>query len=405
MLKQKNINTKIIITTYSLHNGGMEKSLLRLIKYLISLNYKPIILLTESKGEMYEEFLNMCEVKFIENKKWGAYHFLNHLKFEINSVNPEILINICDKYTQAIIPFLNKKIRIVSALRSEDKYFLDLITSNEKFIDAYICNSPRIFDLITEKIRIKKDIFIIPNGYSYKESATLINSRIVLDNEIKLLFIGRLAPEKNTNILTEIITECNKRGILVSLDIVGDGIMKPILIKQIETLGFENQINIHGFKSGKELIEFYKSSHLLIFSSIGEGLPNVLLEAQYFGCVPIANLLPKITDYIVLNKITGYIVKNNEPVSFVSAIETVWMNKQSWLEMSINAQEWIKNNFSMEIERLNYFAAFDKISSQKNSPKKINISSFYNIFKLINIKEFLPKSLFELLKRIKYFIT
>ena len=374
----------IVITIYSLNNGGFEKSLFRFVNYLLNNKYDVKLIVTESKGEMYNDFnqLSLLNLSFIDNKVIKLYKLLKN-----KSITN--IFNFCEKYTQAIIPFLPKKIKITSVIRTSDQYFINLMTSNDNYINNYICNSPQLKKNIKKKT-IKK-VYLIPNGIELVDNKRLNDNKPSL-NFFSILFVGRFSREKGIDKLIDLATRLKFNNYNFKINIVGDGDLKNEIINEIHEKKLNSVVNILGYKKGDDLYNLYKENHFLFFSSIGEGLPNVLIESQYFGCVPISNLLEDITDFIILKNYTGIILEKNNKSYFDEIINCIENDK--WQIYSQNGQNWIKTSFSNEIEEKKYLALLNDSKINLDSLKKRNIIySIINFFKIIGFRYFIPKTI------------
>lgn len=386
----KYTENNILIITYALHRGGMEQSLSRLVNYLNEEQYKVSILLTEKRGEWFDYFNEkFCNVTFLPNSRMGAaFHLLKIRSFIIRS-NCSIVFIISDKFSQSILPFLPKYIKVVSAVRSDDPYFYHLATTNQTFVDAFVVNSLKLHDTLKTLIN-NQPIKIIQNGFSIPDNR-IIERRLKFNRPLKLLFVGRLAEEKRVLLLVDIVKKCINLNLEISLNIVGDGSLMAELRSKIKSNNLESIIKIVGPVPNVETQSWYLKSHVLLFTSIAEGLPNVLIEAQGCGCVPISNLLPKITDTVISNKKTGYLIENNNIDQYVDCIKYIYENKVVWEALSNSGIEWIKEKFSEEQEKMKYIKLLNNLTSDQNRKRAKGIP--FQIFRLIKIRDWIPQNI------------
>ena len=90
------------------------------------------------------------------------------------------------------------------------------------------------------------------------------------------------------------------------LDVVGSGHDFNIMKRLAKKLKLENT-TFHGWKNNRSFLE---QSSVLMMTSEYEGLPLSILEAQSYGCVPVAfNSFGSLTDIIRDNE-TGVVVEN-----------------------------------------------------------------------------------------------
>jgi glycosyltransferase involved in cell wall biosynthesis len=106
-----------------------------------------------------------------------------------------------------------------------------------------------------------------------------------LEQKIHLLYVGRVAPEKDLALLRESYAEIERRyPSQTTLTIVGDG---PMLEECQQT--FPKSTRFTGFKKGRELARLYASSDLFICPSSTETFGNVVLEAMASGLAVIGS--------------------------------------------------------------------------------------------------------------------
>lgn len=97
-----------------------------------------------------------------------------------------------------------------------------------------------------------------------------------------LLYVGRLAAEKNIDLLMETFTAAQMALPNVRCVLVGDGPERPRLSQTFPQFLFV------GAKVGIELAEYYASADLFIFPSLTETFGNVVPEAMASGLAVIA---------------------------------------------------------------------------------------------------------------------
>nr|WP_242841691.1 glycosyltransferase [Desulfitibacter alkalitolerans] len=98
-----------------------------------------------------------------------------------------------------------------------------------------------------------------------------------------LLYVGRVAPEKELDVLFDAAVRLNQKRINFKLFIVGDGPYK----KQLEERNLPN-VTFLGYKFGAELQMLYASADIFVFPSTSETYGNVVLEAMASGLPVVA---------------------------------------------------------------------------------------------------------------------
>ncbi len=148
----------------------------------------------------------------------------------------------------------------------------------------------------------------------------------------KLLYVGRIAKEKNIEVLLEMAKIFNWQEYNFELNIVGDG---PIL----EALKKENieNVNYLGILKGEKLAEVYRNSDAFVFASEHETFGNVILEAMASG-VPV---ISSIEGGIIENVIDGYngiAIVENTPTEFVKKVKELFSDMDRYWQIVENAR-------------------------------------------------------------------
>jgi len=105
------------------------------------------------------------------------------------------------------------------------------------------------------------------------------------ENDIALLYVGRLAPEKNLDALKRCFDELQARypARRFKLIVVGDGAKRAVLEAALPEAIFCGQ------QSGHALACHFASADVFLFPSLGETFGNVVLEAQASGLGVVAD--------------------------------------------------------------------------------------------------------------------
>jgi glycosyltransferase involved in cell wall biosynthesis len=106
--------------------------------------------------------------------------------------------------------------------------------------------------------------------------------------ELRMLSVGRLDPEKNPLLLADVLERalrCDRRW---RLDVCGDGSLEQALGDRLAQLGVAERAVLHGHVPiDAGLWDLYRQSHAFVHVSLTEGVPQVLLEA-FAARLPVA---------------------------------------------------------------------------------------------------------------------
>ena len=115
-----------------------------------------------------------------------------------------------------------------------------------------------------------------------KRSYELHKSWGVTESTIVALYVGRIAPEKNINLVLATYRHIKNQNIDIKLVIVGDGPMKQQLEEK------NTDVIFTGSKTGEDLARHYASGDIFLFPSETETFGNVTLEAMASGLAVVA---------------------------------------------------------------------------------------------------------------------
>lgn len=131
-----------------------------------------------------------------------------------------------------------------------------------------------------ERIGVRKEIKVIPNGIDFGEIEMIKAS----DEESDVIFAGRLIKEKNVDVLIKAVKLVRKEVPDVKCMIIGDGPEKVKLEKISSDLEMDNNIRFMGFlEDYNDVISYMKSSKVFVLPSTREGFGIVAMEANSCG--------------------------------------------------------------------------------------------------------------------------
>ncbi len=107
----------------------------------------------------------------------------------------------------------------------------------------------------------------------------LKKEKVTISTNKKFVCIGRLSEQKGQMLLLQAIAKLKAKGVVIELDLIGDGELREDIESFIENNGIRDQINMRGWCSTEEIIASLDSSAALLLPSFAEGLPVVIMEA------------------------------------------------------------------------------------------------------------------------------
>ena len=98
--------------------------------------------------------------------------------------------------------------------------------------------------------------------------------------ELVMLSVGRLDPEKNPLLLADVLERALKTDPRWRLYVCGDGPLASALAERAAQLSVAHRLGHHGYVPIDDgLWDFYRTAHVLLHVSMSEGVPQVILEA------------------------------------------------------------------------------------------------------------------------------
>lgn len=125
----------------------------------------------------------------------------------------------------------------------------------------------------------ENSIRIIPDGIDI----SFIDKTPLREENIDLIFAGRLIKDKNVDVLIEAVSLLKNNFGNLKCVIIGAGPEKNNLAKLADKLGLNNNVIFKGFLSYQEVISYMKSAGVFVFPSTREGFGIVVIEAMACG--------------------------------------------------------------------------------------------------------------------------
>jgi len=159
-----------------------------------------------------------------------------------------------------------------------------------------------------------------------------------IENKQKeIIYVGRIDDNKRVRFIIEAWSRLEKKEALNEwrLTIIGSG------------ADFENTRNYAdalmckrvAFEGQQIPVSYYKRASIFAFTSCNEGWAVVLLEAQQYGCVPVAmDSYPSLHE-IIQDGVNGVIVRNDDIPGFADALDRIMLDGEYRRRLAIAGLE------------------------------------------------------------------
>ncbi|MGL4317628.1 MAG: glycosyltransferase family 4 protein [Pseudomonas sp.] len=154
------------------------------------------------------------------------------------------------------------------------------------------------------------------------------------DDDIAVLHVGRLAPEKNLALLVRAFRSLqqSRPGQRLKLVLVGDGPSRTELQAQLPEAIF------CGLQRGEELAAHYASGDLFLFPSLSETFGNVVLEALAAGLAVVAFDQAAAAQHIRHGH-NGALAMPGDELAFIEAAQWLLEDSEARRRVRLNARQ------------------------------------------------------------------
>ncbi len=193
-----------------------------------------------------------------------------------------------------------------------------------------------------QNIGVEAPINNIPTGVDLEEFKDLDPNWLkknyaVKDEEIVLLFVGRLGKEKNVTFLLKSFQAVQARHPQCRLVLVGKGPQENQLHNMCRQMGIQDKVTFTGVLPRHKIVHCYASANLFVFPSVTETQGLVIGEAKAAG-LPVVAIRAFGPAEMVSHGEDGFLT-DPTPSSFTTAILDLLENKEIYDRMSKNANK------------------------------------------------------------------
>lgn len=142
---------------------------------------------------------------------------------------------------------------------------------------------------------------------------------VISPNSTELLCVARLSGQKGLPLLIAACERLRADGASFSLTIVGDGELRPTIVREIQQRGLDDIVTLVGIRSAAEIREHLARARAFVLPSFAEGLPVVIMEALALGRPVIATAIAGIPELV--DDQCGWLIPAGSQEALVGAIE------------------------------------------------------------------------------------
>lgn len=223
-----------------------------------------------------------------------------------------------------------------------------LVSFFAKRAQVVISPTERMYKLLSS-YGINRDIEVLPTGIDDNVSKIdetkvpsfrkeIFKEFPILENKKILLYVGRVAKEKNLYMLFDVFSKVKEKFKDSVLFIVGGGPELDNLKEKAKTLSFSSSICFAGYRDRTSLSYFYHLADVFVFPSCTETQGLVTIEAMR-NALPVVAIGEMGTLDVMQGDNGGFMVKNdlNE---FSAKVIDLLSNENLHSQKSKEAKEW-----------------------------------------------------------------
>ena len=282
----------------------------------------------EDKLMKYGEVLRLLPI--LKSKNFDLVHihtpFIAH--FAGLKIAKKLALPVLETYHTFFEDYLHHYLPIIP--KNIAKNLARLISKKQcNQLDAIIAPSKPMLDVLrgygvtvpAEVIAtgLQANSFVEADGNAFRQKNNISLSKQML------LYVGRVAHEKNIGFLLKVLKQLTLQQPDVLLVITGEGPAEQTLHQQVHALGIEKNVQFIGYLDrNTELNACYKAADIFVFASKSETQGLVLLEAMAQGTPVVA--IAELGTASILIEGQGAHIATEEPIEFADKINDLLSN-------------------------------------------------------------------------------
>jgi 1,2-diacylglycerol 3-alpha-glucosyltransferase len=230
--------------------------------------------------------------------------------------------------------------------------------------DGVIAPSTDVQKMLQER-GVTTEIRVIPTGVDlgrFRDGRVrwLRNHLGIPDDDRIMLFVSRLAKEKNVEFLIDAFAKMTESAGNLRFVLVGSGEYESVIRERAESSGSGDRIHFTGTLSGPDLVSAYKDADIFAFASTTETQGMVVLEAMAGGLPVVAVDACGVRD-VVQDGQNGYLIPEGDTEAFAESALSILKNATHRNQLRENAvaraSEMSLMNTTRKVEDLYRWAA------------------------------------------------
>lgn len=358
---------KIALVTYAFNVGGMETMLLDFAEELRRRNHKVSFVLTEKIGPWHmRPQAAGFEQHDVLRSRWQSRD--RHARRIAGALQGyDVVIFNHSAAAQATIGLLPPSTVTVSILHNNTEAIYRIGLSNFDQLDAVVAVGEQVCRQAAALAPVPGRVVMVRNGVARPVDEENPPRRRH-DKPLHVIYVGRLTHEqKGVLHLPEIVSASCRDGRTLRFDIVGDGPDATRLRGGLAAHDAAGRAIIHGALSHDATLALMREADVLLMPSFYEGQPITLFEGMVRGLVPVVSRLHGITDCVVDDDLTGFLIAPGDVEGYVARLIELDRSRETLEYMSAAARDYALCHCTVTAMVDRYLALIEEIVSRPRS--------------------------------------
>lgn len=174
-----------------------------------------------------------------------------------------------------------------------------------------------------------------------------LTPRLPFSGPLRLLFMGRVEALKGVFDFVPILCELKRRGVPVSLNLVGGE--NRALRREFQRKGVEDMVIWSGQQPHARCYDIAAESDIFMITSRKESFGMATIEAMSMGCVPIAYDIPSGSTEIIEHDKNGWLVPLGDYKAWAATIEMLHLDRKRLAALSVGAIDRARSHFNADL--------------------------------------------------------
>lgn len=354
---------KILITVPILSPGsGLTRYIFSLCKILHQDND---ILVIETHGKLHNAYAIAelqkvdSDIRLLSTATLGKIN--NYIKNIVITLRfkPDVIISNYNALTQYILPFCKGKAKVLHVLHNDTNDFYRIGAINGEKVDAWIAPTSGIaerFNRYTTN-KYQERIRTISHGVDDTSNLDLRHK----SKKLEIVFTGVLYEHKGVKVLPKIIERLLAHNIDFHFTIIGGGKLKDWLKSELSYAISNDYVSMPGIIPHEDVYAYFRQSDIFLYPTHIDAFGLVIAEAMINGAVPVVTHLSGVTDNLIVNGESGFLIPQDSVDDFVNRVIQLYQDSSLLLTTSLHAINRAKSLFSMEVMKNKYMALLESL--------------------------------------------